>query len=130
MRTKTVELDGAKWTIAPLTMREIETWTEKQKEAFQIPEGAARERQVIQLWREFLCYGLNNVHRLEWGKWPEPKPQMIEPDEIPDIFDLHAFEVLRDELLVFSRLKTVDASKNPAPAESASPAPSARASNA
>jgi hypothetical protein len=45
---------------------------------------------------------------------------MIEPDEIPDMLDLHAFEVLREELLVFSRLKTVDLAKDPAPAESAS----------
>jgi hypothetical protein len=104
MRTKTIELDGAKWTIAPLTMREIEEFLSERKEMIEMPEGAAQDRQAAKLWNKFLAMGLNNVHRLEDGKWPQPKPTMVEADEIPDRLDLHSFETLRDELLIFSRL--------------------------
>jgi hypothetical protein len=104
MRTKTIELDGAKWTIAPLTMHEVEDWLKERKELLEMPEGAARDRQAAKIWNKFLAMGLNNVQRLEDGKWPEPKPKMVEAEEIPDRLDLHSFEILRDELLVFSRL--------------------------
>jgi hypothetical protein len=107
MRTKTIELDGAKWMIAPLTLRQVEEWIKKQKETLEMPEGAARDRELSKAWREFLAMGLNNVHRLEDGKFPEPRPPLVDPEEIPDRLDLLSFETLRDELMKFSRLAGV-----------------------
>jgi hypothetical protein len=105
MRTKTIELDGAKFTIAPLTLREVEEFVGKQKDALEMPEGTAREKQFTQLWREFLSMGFNNVHRGEDGNWPEPKPKLVDPGEIPDRLDLVSLQRLRDELLEFSGLR-------------------------
>ena len=104
MRTKTIEVDNAKFVIAPLTLREVEDWLQKQKEFLDMPDGAAKERALAKSWREFIVMGLNNVHRLEDGKWPEPKPKLVEPEEIPDRLDILSFETLRDEILKFSRL--------------------------
>lgn len=105
MRKKTITLDGQSWTIAPLTMREVNEWLEKQREALDMPESAARDRRLKELWEEFLAMGLNNVHRLEDGKFPEPMPTpLVKADEIPHRLDLHSFEVLREEMAAFSGL--------------------------
>jgi len=95
MRTKTIQLDGAEFKIAPLTMREVEDFLQRQKDALAMPEGAAREKQLAEIWRKFIATGLNNVHRLEGGGWPEPKPALVQPDEISDRLDIVAFERLR-----------------------------------
>jgi len=104
MRTKTIQLDSAEFRIAPLTMREVEDFLQRQKDALDMPEGGARDKQLAENWRKFISMGLNNVHRLEGGGWPEPKPTLIQPEEIPDRLDLIAFDRLRTELLEFSGL--------------------------
>jgi hypothetical protein len=108
-RTKVVELDGAKFTIAPLTLRQVEEFLEKQRAAlgmdptskvFTIEHAAkADQGKLTDLWREFICMGLNNAMLSETGeRW--------KPDRLIDQIDLVTFQRLRNELMEFSGLKS------------------------
>jgi hypothetical protein len=111
-RTKTIEVDGARYRIAPLTMRQVEEFLLKQSEALgldakgqQIDGREADLDKLAAAWREFICAGLNNVHRLDNGKMPDLNGDLWQPDSLMDCLDIVSFDVLRDAILEFSKLK-------------------------
>jgi hypothetical protein len=109
-RTKTIELDGAKFIIAALTLSQVEEFLADHRDALGLDDkGNARpgatpdEKKLKQLWRKFICVGLNNA--AQNGEKPR------EPKTLADELDLVSFEMLRNELLKFSGLKALDEEK-------------------
>jgi len=88
VRTKKVELDGASFTIAPLSVFQVEEFIPKQRELLTKKDIAG----MRDCWRELICIGLNNAG----GDFKK--------EDIDKELDLVMFNLLRDEILKFSSL--------------------------
>jgi hypothetical protein len=118
-RTKTIELDGAKFTIGALSLGQVEEFLLKQREALGVDEkGQAKDgvspdpEKLAASWREFICTGLNNGNGATNG-------DAMTPEKLKAELDLISFERLRSELLDFSGLKG-SGEKSPGEAPAAS----------
>lgn len=88
-RTKKVELDGASFTIAPLTVSQVEDFVEGQRELLDKNDTKG----MRESWRELICMGLNNAGAEYTAA------------AIDDTLDMVLFSLLRDEILKFSGIK-------------------------
>lgn len=97
-RTKIIELDGAKFVIAPLTLAQVEAFLEKQRKALE----AENRDELRDIWRDVICAGLNNAERsidpTVFNRWT--------PEVLINEIDLVTFQLLREEMLTFSGLKS------------------------
>jgi hypothetical protein len=89
-RTKKVELDGASFTIAPLTVSQVEDFVQSQRDLLTKNDAPG----MRDTWRDLICMGLNNAGA-EYTK-----------AALDDTLDLVLFNLLRDEILKFSGLRT------------------------
>jgi hypothetical protein len=118
MRKKEVNLDGQSYTISPLSLSQVTTFLEKQRDALAIKDGKkvgdADPKKLEAVWREFLCFGLNNAGKdaNDFIVWTT--------ERILDELDLKFFELLRDELLDFSGLSPAEQGTSPGEAKAAS----------
>jgi|SRR5271157_6076861 len=107
MRKRSVEMDGEKLTISPLTLKEVEEHLRERDEIVGgLEEGQPIPKDVLEklniLWRKFISFGLNNAQRDEsfvvvGTEWNE---QLVF-----ERIDLKMLDKLRTELLVFSGLR-------------------------
>src|SRR5579871_2297801 len=87
-RTKAIVMDGASFTIAPLTVSQVEEFISRQR-ALLAKKDAVGMRDT---WRDLICMGLNNAG----GEWKK--------EELDTTLDIPLFNFLRDEILKFSGL--------------------------
>ena len=93
VRTKIVEMDGAQFVIAPLTLDQIEQYVKLDTLSKNKSVGFTKAYEVI-------CYGLNNA--LPEGT---PEEQLWTPEKIKANIDLVMFELLQKEIIDFSGFK-------------------------
>lgn len=88
-RTKKIELDGASFKIAPLTILQVEDFVEAQRELL-----AKNDKEGMrESWRDLIRVGLNNAGAEYTNA------------AIDTTLDMVLFSLLRDEILKFSGLK-------------------------
>lgn len=106
-RLKKIEVDGAIFTIAPLTVEQVEhylgTTVEQRvgKVSLMLVQGAC----------DVICYGLNNADSASDNPWT--------PERIRVELDLELVDRLFSEILTFSKLKLIKAEESPGEAQPA-----------
>lgn len=100
MRKKTLEYDGQKYVISPLSMKQVDAIAAAQDSVPANDEAAKnfyRDRAV-----DTIIDGLNNAQK------GEPDAQPWTRERVEDEIDIPTFEKLQTEILVFSGLKVED----------------------
>lgn len=95
MRKKQVEIDGAKFTIASLSLKQVESIISPVENDDQ---GRTRVYNII-------CMSINNALKDD-GR---PESEFWNNDRLKDELDLVSVRFLKEQILEFSNLKQVDA---------------------
>lgn len=91
VRTKQVKMDGAEFTIAPLTLDQIEQYIAP------LEDVATQKAIGFRKAYEVVCYGLNNA--LPEGT---PEDQKWTKEKVSKQIDMVLFERLQEEIIEFS----------------------------
>lgn len=108
-RTKTIELDGAAFVIAPLTVAQVEQYLETPVEQKSELLGRLLPRSMCGL----IALSLGNAGAS--GDWT--------PERVREEMDLDTVDVLYKEVLLFSRMKLVKSGETMPAAPEGSPSP-------
>lgn len=120
-RKKDIELNGASFTIAPLTLAQAEAWKlsvdESKKQREENPEQERTNEDIYkQQFKDVICPSLNNALPLN-----TPDDQKWTPDKCWLEFDMVLNSWLFSEILEFSGYKTKAPDGTPAKGEAQTP---------
>jgi hypothetical protein len=105
MRKKEISLDGQTYTISPLSLSQVKDFLEDQRMALGKDKKGnkiddADPQKLENVWRRFICTGLNNAGKGAEGFVPWTSERVLEE------LDIKFFDLLRDEILELSSLRS------------------------